>query len=98
MQDAYETMKQSLGVRFVPELTHEDVCEVCVKESSPGKYPYSDVNPVFELMLATERLYQRQHPKDVAAVESEHYDLNSIQYWISKDWYKGERRMTAYCS
>ena len=35
-QEAYESIKQGLGVRFVPELTHEDVCETCVKEEFPG--------------------------------------------------------------
>lgn len=40
-----------------------------------------------------ERLYQRQHPKDVKLIESEHYDLNAVHYWISKEWYKGASRM-----
>ncbi|THH17534.1 hypothetical protein EW146_g3292 [Bondarzewia mesenterica] len=70
---ASERMASEEKCHFFPEMTPEDVCEICVET------------------IFMEKLYQYEHPKQVAQFDELLGMTGSGSYWISKHWLRDWR-------
>lgn len=67
------------------------MCEQCVEATFNGLFSMVMLWYIVLTLCHVERLYQMQHPKDVAKFDEVDYvESEGRGYWVSKAWLKGK--------
>jgi hypothetical protein len=99
-QAIYESSVLATGASFVPTLEPKDICRKCVEEVFLGEFMVSilrfrDRDNV--IIAIPEKLYQYEHPRNVAQFDAIVNEANSLGYWISRHWVKGAYHPSDEC-